>query len=185
MKEKKKVIVAVTGASGSIYADRLFHYLHQMEDVEVGVVFSKTARGNWKLELGKKLEVPFKVYRANDFYAPFASGSAKYTHMVIAPCSMGTMGRIAQGISDNLITRAADVILKERRQLICMIRDTPLNLIHIENMRTLTLAGAIVMPAAPSFYSNPSTFEELADTVVTRALDLMGLDVNPYRWGEK
>jgi 4-hydroxy-3-polyprenylbenzoate decarboxylase len=106
-------------------------------------------------------------------------------HMVIVPCSMGTLGRIAHGISDDLTTRAADVILKERRQLICITRDTPLNQIHLDNMSTLSRAGAIIMPAAPSFYSKPRTFDDLADTVVHRALDLMGLDVRSFRWGEE
>ncbi|MCL4166390.1 UNVERIFIED_CONTAM: hypothetical protein GTU68_065552 [Idotea baltica] len=116
--------------------------------------------------------------------APFASGSAKYMHMAITPCSMGTLGRIASGFSDDLVTRAADVILKERRQLICMIRDTPLNLIHIENMKTLTLAGGVILPAIPSFYSRPTTIEEVVDTVTHRILDMMGLEPKTYRWGE-
>lgn len=184
MPPKHKIIIAVTGASGSIYAKRMFHHLEKMENMEVGVVFSANARMVWKLELGEKIDLPFKVYGKSDFLAPFASGSAKYTKMVIVPCSMGTLGRIAHGISDDLITRAADVILKERRQLICITRDTPLNLIHLENMTKLTQAGAVMMPAAPSFYSNPENFEELADTVVHRALDMMGLDVDAYRWGE-
>lgn len=184
MSEKMKIVVAVTGASGSIYAARLLHHLSQMDQVEAGVVFSKNARKVWKLELDRDIDVPYRVYGEDDFFAPFASGSARYMKMVIAPCSMGTLGRIAAGISDDLITRAADVILKERRQLICMIRDTPLNLIQIENMRRLTEAGAVIMPAAPSFYSKPQNFDELADTVVHRALDLMGLHPDAFRWGE-
>jgi len=103
--------------------------------------------------------------------------------MIIAPCSMGTLGRIAGGISNDLITRAADVILKERRKLICVVRDTPYNLIHIRNMETVTLAGGIICPATPSFYSRPSTIEEVVDTVVDRVLDLAGLDVKTFRWG--
>lgn len=183
MAEKQKIVVAVTGASGSIYAKRLFTHLAAMPNVEVGAVFSTNARKVWKLELGEDINLPFKVYDAMDFFAPFASGSAKFTQMVIAPCSMGTMGRIAHGISDDLISRAADVILKERRKLILITRDTPLNLIHLKNMVKLTQAGAIIMPAAPSFYSNPKDFDQLADTVVHRALDLMGLEVDGYRWG--
>ena len=184
MGEKQKIVVAVTGASGSIYAKRLLTQLANRPDVEVGVVFSNNARTVWKLELGEEIDIPFKIYGKMDFMAPFASGSAKFTKMVIVPCSMGTLGRIAHGISDDLITRAADVVLKERRQLICITRDTPLNLIHLENMTKLTQAGAVMMPAAPSFYSNPSNFDELADTVVHRAMDMMGLDINAYRWGE-
>ena len=112
-------------------------------------------------------------------------GSAKYETMIICPCSMGLLGRIATGISNDLTTRAADVILKERRQLILVPRDTPYSLIHINNMKILTEAGAIICPASPSFYRNPKTFEELAATVVDRVLDLAGFDLNTYRWGEE
>ena len=115
--------------------------------------------------------------------APFASGSGGYTTMIVAPCSMGTLGRIAGGISDDLITRAADVMLKERKQLICVIRETPYNLVHIRNMETVTLAGGIICPATPSFYSIPTTIEELASTVAHRVLDLAGIRYNSYRWG--
>ncbi|MCB9233114.1 MAG: UbiX family flavin prenyltransferase [Bacteroidia bacterium] len=181
----KKIIVAVTGASGSIYAKRLFYHLSKVSDLEVGVVLSDNARTVWTQELDEKLEIPFKVYGKKDFFAPFASGSARYEHMVIIPCSMGTLGRIAHGISDDLITRAADVILKERRKLICVIRDTPLNLIHLQNMKIVTEAGGMIMPAAPSFYSKPKNFDELADTVVHRVLDQLGIGVEAYRWGEE
>ena len=184
MSEKQKIIVAVTGASGSIYARRMLFHLEKMDNVDVGVVLSKNAETVWQQELGEKPVIPFPVYARNDFFAPFASGSARYQHMVIVPCSMGTLGRIVHGISDDLITRAADVMLKERRQLICMVRDTPLSQIHLDNMATLSRAGGIVMPAAPSFYSQPKNFDELADTVVHRALDLMGLHPNTFRWGE-
>jgi 4-hydroxy-3-polyprenylbenzoate decarboxylase len=183
MGDRKKIVVAVTGASGSIYAKRLLTQLAQRDDVEVGVVMSRNAGTVWRQELGEEPALPFQIYGRDDFFAPFASGSARYTHMVIAPCSMGTLGRIAHGISDDLITRAADVILKERRQLICIVRDTPLSLIHLENMTTVTRAGGIIMPASPSFYSRPADFDALADTVVHRAMDMMGLDVNAYRWG--
>ncbi len=185
----KKIVVAVTGASGSIYAKRIFHALTQLQAqgvaLEVGAVFSKNAKDVWQYELGTSIDILYKVYEAADFMAPFASGSARFTDMVIVPCSMGTLGRIASGFSDDLITRAADVMLKERRRLICIIRDTPLSLIHIENLRTVTLAGGIILPAAPSFYSHPKDFDELADTVVHRAIDLMGLELNTYRWGSK
>jgi 4-hydroxy-3-polyprenylbenzoate decarboxylase len=185
MGQKQKIVVAVTGASGSIYAKRLLHHLAQIQDqVEVGVVMSRNAPTVWLQELDEKPDIPFTIYERNNFFAPFASGSARYMHMVIVPCSMGTLGRIAHGISDDLTTRAADVILKERRQLICITRDTPLNQIHLDNMATLSRAGAVIMPAAPSFYSKPKTFDELADTVVHRALDMMGIDANAYRWGE-
>lgn len=116
--------------------------------------------------------------------APFASGSARYDAMIVCPCSMGLMGRIAQGVSNDLTTRAADVMLKERRRLILVPRDAPYNLIHLENMRALTLAGAIICPASPSFYSRPQTIEEVAATVVDRVIDLAGLEISSYRWGE-
>lgn len=183
----KKIVVGVTGASGSIYAKRMFHHLKSIAEetpVKVGAVLSNNAKDVWQFELGEQPNHPFDEYDRQDFMAPFASGSAKYTDMVIVPCSMGTLGRIANGFSDDLITRAADVMLKERRNLICILRDTPLNRIHIENMLRLTDAGAIIMPAAPSFYSRPQNFEQLADTVVQRAIDLMGLEIPAYRWGE-
>jgi len=127
---------------------------------------------------------PFDFYEKKNFFAPFASGSAKYESMIVCPCSMGLMARIASGISDDLTTRAADVILKERRQLILVPRDTPLSLIHIKNMLAITEAGGIICPASPSFYSNPKDFDELAATVVDRVLDLVGFDLDTYRWGE-
>ncbi len=183
---KKKIVVGVTGASGSIYAkvlfDRLFELQGQIQDV--GIVFSSNARDVWKIELGNSdfENLPFKVYDAKDFMAPFASGSAKYETMIIAPCSMGTMARIASGISNDLMTRAADVILKERRKLILIPRDTPYSLIHINNMKTITEAGGIIAPASPSFYSNPQDFEALAKTVVDRVLDLAGFELDSFRW---
>lgn len=180
----KKIVVAVTGASGSIYAQRLLQQLQHYPDLEVGVVLSKNAPDVWAHELGSEIDLPFPIYDRSDYRAPFASGSARYMHMVIMPCSMGTLGRIASGFSDDLITRAADVILKERRQLICVVRDTPLNLIHIDNMRTVTVAGGVMLPAIPSFYSKPQTIEEVVDTVVHRVLDQLGLDPKGYRWGE-
>ncbi|HMW26105.1 MAG TPA: UbiX family flavin prenyltransferase, partial [Ferruginibacter sp.] len=127
---------------------------------------------------------PLRVYETTDFNAPFASGSGQYDTMIIVPCSMGTLGRIASGISNDLISRAADVILKERRKLICVVRETPYSLIHIRNMETVTLAGGIICPATPSFYSQPATIEEAAATVVDRVLDLAGIPVKTYRWGK-
>ena len=185
---KKKIIVAITGASGSVYAKVLLDKLVSLQDqIEaVGIVMSDNAKDVWKFELGDTTydNLPFKIYNKNDFFAPFASGSAKYDSMVICPCSMGTMARIATGISNDLTTRAADVILKERRKLILVTRDTPLSLIHIENMRTITLAGGIILPAAPSFYSKPQSFEDLAATVVDRIIDQIGLSQDTYRWSE-
>jgi 4-hydroxy-3-polyprenylbenzoate decarboxylase len=184
---KKKIVIAITGASGSIYADLLIRKLGLIKDQweQVSVVFSENAKTVWKTELGNEdfLNIPFPVYEKNDFNAPFASGSGQYDTMIIVPCSMGTMGRIAHGVSGDLITRAADVMLKERRKLICVARETPYNLIHIKNMELITLAGGIVCPATPSFYSNPQSVEEVASTVVDRIIDLAGMQIKTYRWG--
>ncbi|GAA4130933.1 flavin prenyltransferase UbiX [Sphingobacterium kyonggiense] len=188
MNPKKKIVVAITGASGSIYAKVLLDKLQLLQDQieEVGVVMSDNAKDVWRFELGNQSysDYNFKFYQKNDFMAPFASGSAKFDSMIVVPCSMGTMARIAQGTSSDLTTRAADVILKERRKLILITRETPLNLIHIQNMQAITLAGGVICPASPSFYSRPSTFEELAATVIDRVLDMIGLDLDTYRWGK-
>ncbi len=185
----KKIVVAVTGASGSIYAKVLFDQLIKLQDQinKVAVVMSDNAKDVWKYELQNDdyKNYPFDFYQKNDFFAPFASGSAKFDTMVVVPCSMGTLGRIAAGTSDDLICRAADVILKERRRLILVARDTPLNLIHIRNMQTVTEAGGIICPAVPSFYSLPKTIEDVALTVVNRVVDLIGLDHQSYRWSEE
>lgn len=186
---KHKIAVAVTGASGSIYAKLLLQKLQALNSqiAEVAVVMSDNAKSVWQLELGNTdyEKFPFRLFDKNDFFAPFASGSARYNTVIICPCSMGTLARIAAGISNDLTTRAADVVLKERRKLILVTRDTPLSLIHINNMKTVTEAGAIVCPAAPSFYSKPQSIEELAATVVDRVIDLAGLQNTSYRWGEK
>jgi len=147
---------------------------------------SANAKEVWHTELVNDYykDYPVRYFEKTDFSAPFASGSAKFNIMIVAPCSMGTLGRIANGISDDLITRAADVILKERRRLLLMVRDTPYNLIHIKNMETVTLAGGVICPATPSFYSLPKTIEDVAATVVDRLLDLAGLDISSYRWGK-
>ena len=183
---KHKIIVAITGASGSIYAKVLLDQLVVLKDQidAVGIVMSKNAKDVWEFELGNDSykDYPFKYYEKNDFMAPFASGSALYKIMIVAPCSMGTLARIATGVSNDLVTRAADVILKERRKLILINRDTPLNLIHINNMKTITEAGGIIMPASPSFYSKPINFEELAATVINRVIDLADLKKDSYRW---
>lgn len=186
--EKKKVVVAITGASGAIYAKLLLQKLVILQNqiAEVGVVMSDNAKDVWRFELEDESfsDFPFKFYDKNDFMAPFASGSAKFDTMIIMPCSMGTLGRIASGISNDLTTRAADVILKERRKLILVARDTPLNLIHINNMKAVTEAGGVICPAVPSFYSKPKNIEELAATVVDRVLDLAGFSTQSYQWGK-
>lgn len=183
-----KIVVAITGASGSVYSkvllDKLFAIKEQWS--ELSVVLTENAKQVWQTELDNDsyTNYPARFYTQQDFNAPFASGSGQYDVMIIVPCSMGTLGRIAGGISNDLITRAADVVLKERRKLICVVRDTPYNLIHIKNMETVTLAGGIICPATPSFYSKPTTIEEVAATVVDRVIDLAGLDIKTYRWGK-
>ena len=187
MEKKQKIVVAVTGASGAIYAQTLLKKLVLCKDqIEtVSMVMSDNAKDVWKLELGNESykDFGFDIYKKHDFFAPFASGSANYSSMIICPSSMGTLGRIASGISDDLITRCADVMLKERRKLIIVPRETPLNLIHINNLKSLTEAGAIICPASPSFYNKPTTFEELASTVIDRVVHLSGIVLNSYQWG--
>ncbi len=184
----KKTVIAITGASGSVYADILLEKLSALKPQweALSVIMTTNAKEVWKTELGNSSweNYPVSFYSTTDFSAPFASGSGQYDTMIIIPCSMGTLGRIASGVSNDLVTRAADVILKERRKLICVVRDTPYNLIHIRNMETVTLAGGIICPATPSFYSRPSTIRELAATVTDRVLDLAGFDIKTFRWGK-
>lgn len=184
----QKVVLGIGGASGSLYARLLLRALQSLPDqvAACGIVMSENARINWALEqpVFPVESFGFPVYDRRDFNAPFASGSAQYGTMIVCPCSMGTLARIAHGISDDLLTRAADVILKERRRLILVPRETPLSLIHLENMRNVTLAGGIICPAIPSFYSKPQTMEDLASTVVSRILDLAGFHTESFRWGE-
>ena len=188
MKKKHKIIISVTGASGAIYAKVLFDKLLQIKNQieKIGVVMSDNAKYVWFQELSNKeyKNYPFDFYNKMDFKAPFASGSANYNTMIVCPSSMGTLARIANGISNDLTTRSADVILKERRKLIIVARETPLNLIQINNMKKITESGGIICPATPSFYSHPKNFEELASTVIDRVIHLAGLDYDSYRWGE-
>jgi 4-hydroxy-3-polyprenylbenzoate decarboxylase len=183
----RKIVLGIGGSSGSIYAKLLMDKLanYDDEELQVAVVASENAIINWNLENPKtKMDsYPFRFYSKRDFNAPFASGSAQFDTMVICPCSMGLLGRVANGISNDLMSRAADVILKERRKLIIVPRETPLSLIHLRNMVQLTEAGGIVCPANPSFYNNPTSIEDAAMTVVHRVIDLMGLDSKSFRWG--
>lgn len=184
----RKIVVAITGASGSIYAENLLRKFLAIKDqwLELSVVMTDNSKEVWKIELSNDSwkNFPVKFYSTTDFSAPFASGSGRFDTMIIIPCSMGTLGRIASGISNDLITRAADVVLKERRKLICVVREMPYSLIHIRNMETITLAGGIICPATPSFYSQPKTIEEVAATVVDRVIDLAGFDIKTFRWGK-
>ena len=184
--ESNKIILAVTGASGSVYALRLLEKLGKLEEKpdETAVVFSDRGKEIWEYETGKKFSAGsgIREYSNADFYAPFASGSSDYGTMIICPSSMGMIGRIANGTADDLISRAADVILKERRKLIIVPRETPYNLIHIRNLEKLTLAGAVICPASPSFYSLPKTLDDLVMTVVDRIIDLAGFKSDTFRW---
>jgi flavin prenyltransferase len=186
-----KLVVAVGGASGSIYARRLLDALaaihaRDTRALQVGLCFSSAGAEVWQHELGAVPDYPFRRYDLRDFRAPFASGSAGWDAMVVIPCSAGGLARIAHGISDDLIGRAADVMMKERRKLVLVVRETPLSQIHLENMLAVTRAGAVVLPASPSFYSKPQTMDALVDTVLGRVLDQVGLrnDLAP-RWGEE
>ncbi|MDR2962203.1 MAG: UbiX family flavin prenyltransferase [Bacteroidales bacterium] len=182
----KKIVVSVTGASGAMYADLLLKTLHSLrEQVEVSVVFSATAKTIYTQELQKDITLyDFQEFSDTDFYAPFASGSAQYDALVVCPCSMGTLGRVAHGVSNSLITRTADVMLKERKTLILVPREMPYNLVHIENMKLLTLSGAIICPANPTFYTNPRSIEEVCQTVIDRIIDLLKLRHSTKRWGK-
>ena len=180
-----RFVIAATGASGAIYLQRLLHHLDG-QGHEIHLVFSPYAKQVIHEEIGAlKAPEDAKEHSDKSMNAPFASGSAKFDAMIIVPCSMGTLGRIAHGISDSLILRAADVFLKERRKLIIVPRETPWNLIHARNVVTLIEAGALVMPASPSFYSHPKNFDDLADSVIWRILDQVGLEApNACRWQE-
>jgi 4-hydroxy-3-polyprenylbenzoate decarboxylase len=181
-----KIILAITGASGSVYEKNLLTKLTNLKHppAEIAVIFSDNAKEIWEYEIGRryKAKAPAKEFENSSFFAPFASGSTDYDTMIVCPASMGIIGRIACGTSENLIARAADVMLKERRKLILVPRETPYNLIHIKNMETLTIAGAVICPATPSFYSKPRTIDDLVNTVVERILLLAGFETEAYRW---
>jgi flavin prenyltransferase len=187
--KRRKIVVGVTGASGAPYAKRLLSVLaaraKEHDDLELGCVLSPTARSVWSLECGgTPEEIGVRTFGPSDYGAPFASGSAGWHAMAVIPCSMGTAGRIAHATSDSLLTRAADVMLKERRTLILVPRETPLSAIHLDNLLTLARAGATILPASPSFYGKPRTLDEVVDTVVARVLDHLGLDHElGHRWG--
>jgi len=183
-----KILVAITGASGAIYAGRLLDALAAAAKndpaLAVSLCFSDNGRRVWQHEIGPLPGHGFPVHAEDDFACAFASGSALWDAVVVVPCSVGRVGRIAAGLGDDLIARAADVALKERRTLILVVRETPLSLIHLENLVTVARAGAVVLPAAPSFYAHPGTVEAVVDTVVARVLDQLGIraELAP-RWG--
>jgi len=196
----KKIVVAICGASGSIYGIRILKALLETP-VEVFLTVSKAGKQVLIHETeytGEEFEVFLKTcgvifhekarlntYDVNDLFAPPASGSFPHNGMVIAPCSMKTLGSISSGIADDLIHRAADVCLKEKRPLVLLTRETPLNIIHIENMKKAALAGATIMPPCPGFYTRPKTLLEIIDNTAARALDQLGMQTNTKRWGDK
>src|SRR5512138_1876235 len=173
-----KLVVAVSGASGAPYAKRLLDFLAAQgpaHGVSVDLVFTQTGKQVWKQELGAEPRYPFTVWKNQDFTAPFASGSALYDAMVVVPCSAGALSRIAYGMSVDLVGRAADVMLKEKRRLVLVLRETPISLVHARAVVQAVESGAIVLPASPSFYSGARTIDALVDTVVARVLDKLGL----------
>jgi flavin prenyltransferase len=173
-----KLVVAVSGASGAPYAKRLLDFLAdegRRHGVSADLVFTQTGKQVWRQEIGAEPRYPFRAWKNQDFTAPFASGSALYDGMVVVPCSAGALARIAYGISVDLVGRAADVMLKERKKLLLVLRETPLSLVHARAITQVVEAGALVLPASPSFYAGPRTIEELVDTVVARILDRLGL----------
>lgn len=176
----RKIVVGVTGASGAVYAQRVLHFLRDEGPalgIETHVTFTKFGRLVYQDETGEApKDIGLQVWGPTDMTAPFASGSAGYDAMVVVPCSAGSLGRIAHGVSSDLVGRAADVMLKERRPLLLVLRESPYNLVHLRNMVAVTEAGAMVMPASPSFYSHPPDIAALVDTVTARILDQLGID---------
>mgnify|MGYP003623221405 FL=1 len=183
---KRHIAIGVTGASGSVYAARLFGKLKQMQDIDISVVVTENGELVYRYEMGDEAfeSIPFKRYNNNDFFASFASGSSQTDTFIVAPCSMGALARIANGLASDLISRAADVMLKERRKLVLLTRETPVNLIHLENMTKVSKAGGIICPASPSFYSKPVNIEQAVDTVINRVIGLIGLPIDSYHWGK-
>ena len=171
-----KIIVAVTAASGALYARLCLEQLLRAGEIsEITLIYSTHAR--------EVADYPrIRVYDNDDLFASPASGSADYDAMIVVPCSVGTLGRIACGVSQSLIERAADVVLKERRRLVLVVRETPLSLIHLRNMTTLTEAGAVVLPASPGFYARPASIEQLCLSVVERVMSLLGVSGARYLW---
>ena len=181
-----KIVVAITAASGAIYARQLLAELIDSNEVErVALIYSTNARAVAAHEGETMPHSPkIEVYENDDLFAPPASGSARWDAMVVVPSSVGTIGRVASGVSQTLIERAADVMLKERRRLIFVVRETPYSLIHLRNMTALTEAGAVILPATPSFYSLPQDIEEVCQTVTERITAMLGIEGERYEWGE-
>lgn len=180
-----KIVIGISGASGAIYAHQILSFLKKETSHEVAVIASPNGKRIMMEELNVKIQdYGYPVFHPTDYNPPFVSGSGVFDQLVIIPCSMGTLGRIAHGISSDTMTRTADVFLKEKKKVILVPRETPFSLIHIENMKLLSLAGATIIPAIPSFYSLPKTVEEVAATVTSRVLDHMGIENDLMkRWG--
>jgi len=183
----KRIIVAISGASGAIYGVRLLQLLGEMPQVETHLTVSAAGLLNLQHELDMSRQqieaLADVVYPVHDVGAALASGSFQCNGMVVAPCSMRTLGSIAHGLSDNLITRASDVMLKERRRLILMVREVPLNLAHLRNMISVTEMGGVIFPPTPGFYQRPKTLAEMVDHTVNRVIDLLGLpQAHVPRW---
>jgi len=183
---KINLVIAISGASGSPYSRLLLEKLTTLSSQykKIAVIFSENGRNIWKTENSdfSISQIPFPIFENNDFSATFASGSSDFNKMIICPASMGTVGKIASGISNDLISRTADVMLKEKRTLILVPRETPLNLIHLQNLTHLAQAGAIICPAMPSFYSLPQNINALLETVVDRILELAGFKIQTFRY---
>ena len=185
---QRRLIIGITGASGFIYGERLLRLLQGL-DIETHLVLTKSAALTINYELDQPVEaikaLASKTHPIGDVGASIASGSYRTLGMIIAPCSMHTLAAIATGVCDNLLTRAADVVLKERRRLVLLVRETPLHLGHLRNMTAVTEMGAIVSPPVPAFYSKPKTIEDLVDHTIGRALDLFDIDTKTVtRWRE-
>lgn len=181
-----KIVVAITAASGAIYARQLLETLVKSEQVEhIALIYSSNARAVVAHE-GEQMPCSEKIeeYDNCNLFASPASGSARWDAMVVVPSSVGTIGRVASGVSQTLIERATDVMLKERRRLIFVVRETPYSLIHLRNMTTLTEAGAVILPATPSFYSLPQNIEAVCQTVTERITAILGLNCEQYEWGK-
>ena len=186
MRIKRRLVVGITGATGAIYAVRLLKALRAVDDVESHLVVSPSGVLNIKYELGLVRQdvhdLADKVYSFRDVGAALSSGGFDTAGMVVVPCSMRTLAAVAHGFSDNLVTRAADVTLKERRRLVMMVRETPLNLAHLRNMTAVTEMGGIIFPPLPAFYHHPKTLEEMVDHTVARVLELLGIEVPGPHW---
>jgi flavin prenyltransferase len=182
-----KIVIGISGSSGTIYAKYLIESLLKFTHIELAIVVSENAKKNIENELSDfQLEsYEIKKYSQYDFNAPFASGSAQWDALIVCPCSAGFMAKVSNGIAEDLMSRAAQVMLKERKKLILVLRETPLSLIHIENMRNITLAGGIICPAIPSFYSNHYDIDNIISSVTNRVIDLVGIDSKSFRWGDK